>query len=373
LAGIFLHVRYDTFVHEMAVEKITIETFLQIADLYPVLDVRSPGEYLHAHIPGAISFPLFSDEERSVVGTIYKQRSREDAIKAGLEYFGPKMRKMIEKVESLTQKSAGDKKTIVVHCWRGGMRSAAIAWLLDLYGFRVFTLAGGYKSFRRWALAQMENNWPVRILGGHTGSGKTITLKELSQAGESVIDLEEIASHRGSSFGALGMPAQPSQEMFENQFALSLFRSNLRLKPGQKIWLEDESQRIGTVNIPNAFWTYMRKQDLLFLEIPFEARLDHLIDIYGKWNKGDLAAAITRIQKRLGGLEAKTALGHLVENDLRECFRVLLQYYDKQYQKSLRSRDFPETTVTYLECPRAADQKNVDLIKKIIHHEREQS
>ena len=154
----------------MALQKINIEEFLSLAKQYRVLDVRSPGEYAHAHIPAALNLPLFNDEERKQVGTAYKQQSRETAIKTGLDYFGVKMRKMVEEVEEIVgggQSAAGNQQLIVgeeqtiasklltgncvlLHCWRGGMRSAAVAWLLDLYGYNVFTLAGGYKAYRKW-------------------------------------------------------------------------------------------------------------------------------------------------------------------------------------------------------------------------------
>ncbi|MFZ1858338.1 MAG: rhodanese-like domain-containing protein, partial [Chitinophagaceae bacterium] len=135
----------------MAIEKLHIEKFLELAKQHPVVDVRSPGEYAHAHIPGAYSLPLFTDEERKLVGTAYKQQSREQAIKIGLDFFGGKMRKMVEEVEQFgirsselnsanTQLKTQHSKTVLVHCWRGGMRSAGVAWLLDLYGFKVYTL-----------------------------------------------------------------------------------------------------------------------------------------------------------------------------------------------------------------------------------------
>ncbi|MEI2739338.1 MAG: tRNA 2-selenouridine(34) synthase MnmH [Chitinophagaceae bacterium] len=206
----------------MAIEKIHIEQFLELAKQHPVLDVRSPGEYKHAHIPGAHSLPLFTDEERKVVGTAYKQESREQAIKLGLDFFGLKMRKMVEEVEQLSP----DSKTVLVHCWRGGMRSAGIAWLLDLYGFKVYTLIGGYKKFRNYVLDTFKLPFQLNILGGYTGSGKTELLKALREKGEKVIDLEGIANHKGSAFGNIGMPAQPGQEMFENILATELRKSN---------------------------------------------------------------------------------------------------------------------------------------------------
>ncbi|MGL6269659.1 MAG: tRNA 2-selenouridine(34) synthase MnmH, partial [Chitinophagaceae bacterium] len=218
----------------MAIEKIQIQQFISLSGNYPVLDVRSPGEYLHAHIPGAYSLPLFTDQERAVVGTLYKQEGREVAIKAGLDYFGVKMRRLIEEITqqypalipkgSKQQKNAAE-KPILVYCWRGGMRSAGVAWLLDLYGFKVFTLAGGYKSFRNWGLRQFIDPGPIQILGGYTGSGKTDLLHHIqTKKGSNIIDLEGLANHKGSAFGAIGLLPQPTQEMFENKLALEIFR-----------------------------------------------------------------------------------------------------------------------------------------------------
>lgn len=134
----------------MAITKLTIAPFLAAAQDHLVLDVRSPGEYQHAHIPGAQLLALFTDEERKIVGTAYKQQSRQKAIKIGLQFFGPKMVGMIEQVEQwcAARNKEAERPTVLVHCWRGGMRSAGVAWLLDLYGFNVITLVGGYKTYR---------------------------------------------------------------------------------------------------------------------------------------------------------------------------------------------------------------------------------
>lgn len=322
----------------MAVTKIDIAEFLSMTGL-PVIDVRSPQEYTHAHIPNALSMPLFNDEERKVVGTTYKQISREQAIKIGLDYFGPKMRRMVEHIEELVKDSPS--KQIVVHCWRGGMRSAAVAWLLDLYGFKVYTIIGGYKAFRTWVLDHLSKDRDYTILGGYTGSAKTEILQALKYKGETVIDLEGIAHHKGSAFGAIGQEPQPSQEMFENILALQIKEAG-----DKNIWLEDESQRIGLVNIPHLMWEVIRKKPVCFLEIPFEVRLNHILDTYGKLNKGELAGAIIRIKKRLGGLETKTALSFLAEDNMIECFRILLTYYDKLYAKALLNRPDPKPSTT---------------------------
>lgn len=354
----------------MGVEKLPVELFLQLSKQFPVIDVRSPGEYLHAHIPGAINLPLFNDEERKVVGTLYKQKSREEAIKAGLDYFGPKMRGIVEFVETLTGKQSAKENgnrdnTVLVHCWRGGMRSGAIAWLLDLYGFKIFTLTGGYKRYRNHVLSIFDHPIPVHILGGYTGSGKTGTLKELQTHGESIIDLESLAKHKGSAFGNINMPSQPTQEMFENLLATKIMELN---KAGM-VWVEDESQRIGLVNIPAGFWKQMRTAPVFFLDIPFEERLNHLVNEYGGLNKEKMRDAITRIQKRLGPQETKNALSFLEENDMKACFRILLKYYDKYYIKALHNRDNIEALIQTLPCETVRPENVKTLLNQLKIHE----
>lgn len=329
----------------MAIEKIDIETFLTLSQNIPVFDVRSPAEYAHAHIPGAISLPLFTDEERKVVGTLYKQKSRQLAIKAGLDFFGVKMKTMVEEVEihfKNTNRSLvpEDNPALIVHCWRGGMRSAGVAWLLDLYGFRVYTISGGYKAYRKWSLAQFEKKYPMKILGGYTGSGKTLLIEEFEKLGKPVIDLEGLAGHRGSAFGNIGMPKQPSQEMFENMLALCLYKNLQKAtETNDSIWLEDESQRIGDVNIPIPIWKQMRDAYLFFLDIPFEERLLQVLNMYGNLDKMKMINAIIRIKKRLGGLDAKDAVNAFMEDRIEDCFRILLRYYDKWYTKGMETRE----------------------------------
>lgn len=318
----------------MAVKRISIAEFLLLAQEHPVADVRSPAEFEHAHIPGAFSLPLFSNDERAVVGTTYKQQSREDAIKIGLDYFGPRMKAIVIEVENILQQK--NTKTILVHCWRGGMRSAAIAWLLDLYGFTVYTLQGGYKAFRNWVLQQFEIKYPLQIIGGYTGSGKTEALLAMKKKGIVVVDLEGLANHKGSAFGSLGLPAQPSTEMFENLLALELRQAVHKLEHAnqQCIWIESESQRIGNINLQSSFFKQMKEAPYLFIDIPFEERLKFIMEWYGKFDKSELINAIIRIRKRLGGLDTKLAVNFLLEDNVEACFSILLKYYDKYYDKS---------------------------------------
>ena len=339
----------------MNYSRILIHEFLQQKGL--LVDVRTPSEYGHAHIPGAVNLPIFDDEERKIVGTTYKQNSRETAIKIGLDFFGPKMRKMVEEVEGLAPRASN----IRLYCWRGGMRSAAIAWLLNMYGFKVSVLMGGYKSFRNLVLQTFEQPYTFHVLGGFTGSGKTEVLQELKSKSERVIDLEAIASHKGSAFGSIGMPKQPSQEMFENNLAIELLHYSQLSTHRSPIWLEDESQRIGAVNIPAAFWKNMRQSPVYFLDIPFEERLIHLVSEYGNCDKAILSAAIERISKRLGGLETKNALTALAEDKIKECFAILLRYYDKHYLKGLHNRENLEQLLTKISCEKV-DSNNANLL-----------
>lgn len=359
------------FPKHLFLEKLNIASFLELANGALLLDVRSPSEYRHASLPGAINLPLFSDEERAVVGTAYKQQSRQQAIKIGLDYFGPKMRKMVEEVESLLfhrsmpdgEKTTGNthpqKNTVLLYCWRGGMRSGAVGWLLNLYGFDVKILTGGYKSFRRWVLEKFTQPYRLNVLGGYTGSGKTQMLKALAAEGEPVIDLEALAGHKGSAFGHIGMPPQPSQEMFENLLAVSLetvsgeFHMHAQHQPSvatAPVWVEDESQRLGSINIPAPFWQTMRRSPVFFLDIDFEERLKHIVEEYGACPQQKLAEGILRISKRLGGLETKKAIACLNEDNVQACFRLLLEYYDKQYLKALHNRENLSALLTTISC-----------------------
>lgn len=365
---------------QMGVEKIHIEQFMELAKEYPVLDVRSPGEYNHAHIPGACSLPLFSDEERKLVGTTYKQQSREAAIKIGLEYFGPKMRKMVEEVESIIKSRepgpmTKDSRLVLVHCWRGGMRSGAVSWLLDLYGFKVYTLTGGYKKYRNYVLDTFRLPFQFNILSGYTGSGKTELLKTLKEKGETVIDLEDIAKHKGSAFGSIGMPQQPGQEMFENILAQSLNGDRSQgaeagTTPSDPthhtsgIWLEDESQRIGHVNIPNDLWATMRQSPVYFLDIPFEERLKHIVQEYGGLDQEKMIGAIERISQKLGNLNAKTAILLLKEGKITESFEILLKYYDKFYFRSLHNREGLNSLLHTVNCISTTPENADELLRQ---------
>jgi tRNA 2-selenouridine synthase len=354
----------------MAVQKISIEAYTQNAADQITIDVRSPLEFEHAHIPGAYSLPLFNNEQRAIVGTTYKKQSRENAIKIALPMFGDKMLQMVNEVETwvnaFQEGHHGVKPSIIVHCWRGGMRSAAVAWLLDLYGFKVTQLIGGYKAYRNWIIAHFEKQIELKVIGGYTGSGKTEILHALKAKGENIIDLEGLANHKGSSFGAIGQAKQPSQEMFENilGYALSKFSHTRKC-----IWVEDESQRIGTVMVPSPFFKLIRNSTCYFVHIPFDKRLQFIIKQYGAFDKADLIGATQRIQKRLGGLETKNTIQFLDNGEIEAAFTILLNYYDKWYEKISKpevASKYPKLKLVKWDAADVNASKNAELLLALI-------
>lgn len=298
---------------------------------YPILDVRAPVEFAQGHVPGALNLPLFTDEERARIGTTYKQVSQERAVHLGLEFFGPKMSALVKKAQKLAQG-----KEVRLHCWRGGMRSGAVLWLLELAGFKVHLLDKGYKEYRRDVLASFETPRSWRVLGGLTGSGKTDVLHALAAGppAQPVLDLEGLANHKGSAFGAIGQPAQPTQEQFENNLAAAL----AALPVDAPVWVEDESRQIGRLTIPPALFAQLRTAPRWVLEVPRAARVAKLATEYGAEDPAELAAAIERLHKRLGGLATQQALDAVEAGDFAQMVGLMLEYYDKTYTYGLAQR-----------------------------------
>lgn len=304
--------------------------FLQASRRLPIIDVRSPGEYNHAHIPGAINIPLFSNEERAEVGTCYKQRGRDVAVRLGLEMVGPKLALFVNRADAIAPE-----REVLVHCWRGGMRSGSFAWLLKTAGFKVYTLEGGYKAYRNHVLASFSRPQNLIILGGHTGSGKTDILHELAKIGEQIIDLEAIAHHKGSAYGAIGQLPQPSSEQFENL----LHQQWNTLDPRQRVWLEGESRHIGACFIPLAFWHQMQQPtQFVFVDLPKNLRIQRLVREYACYEHSLLQKATERIKKRLGGQHYNAAIEALERHDYTTVADISLNYYDKAYLYELSQR-----------------------------------
>lgn len=337
------------------VKQYSLPDFLEKAKSTVVIDVRTPLEFVQGHIPGAVNIPIFTNEERVIVGTTYKQKGRQPAILLGFELTGPKWANFIRQAEEL----APDKK-VLVHCWRGGMRSGAMAWAFDLYGFEVGTLKGGYKAFRGSNIRSFSEKYNFRILSGGTGSAKTETLAELKNLGEQVIDLEDLAQHQGSSFGSMGKLIQPSQEQFENLFAVKL----QEMDKTKTIWLEDESVTIGRRVIPKPIWEQMRNTEVLKLEISKSERITFLTSQYGALDKDFLKAAVLGIAKKLGPLETKLTLQAIDEGRMRDFITQVLVYYDKTYQKGINRRN--QEVIKTLACKQINPTENAKAILNAI-------
>ncbi len=306
-----------------------IESFLDFSE--PVLDVRSPSEYLQGHIPAAISFPLFSDEERAGVGTLYKKKGGQAALKLGLDLVGPKLASFVEKGEKLASPSGHFR----IYCARGGMRSSSLHWLLETAGFRCTRLSGGYKAFRRWTLDQFEKEYQLSVLGGLTGSGKTEKLLQLEREGEQVLNLEEFASHRGSSFGHLGCAEQPSCEHFENLIAVKLSQFD----PDKTIWIEDESRMIGKCRIPQGLWGQMSLGKLIWLSCPKEERIERLSRHYTHHPEEEMVQATLKLAKKLGAVKTGQIIEYIQNHHFETAISTLLDYYDQAYSYSCQKRE----------------------------------
>jgi tRNA 2-selenouridine synthase len=330
------------------VNRTSVDEFLGLAIDHPVFDARTPSEFDQGHIPGAINLPLFSDEERAEVGTLYKQQGRREAILHGLDVVGPKMRWLVEEVE----KQADPPGPVLLHCWRGGMRSSSVGWLLETYGFEVTVLEGGYKAYRKHVRETFETELPgLVVLGGLTGCGKTEVLHELRSLGEQIIDLEGMANHRGSSFGGIERN-EVTQQQFDNDFAAVIEE----LDPSQTVWVEDESRMVGRCRVPVAFFEQKKVAPLVCLEMPDEARLERLVEEYGEHPEDELVEAFERIKKRLGGKRFQIALEAIEEGDLRTACHEALRYYDKAYGYGLDERDGPiESRLTFDQRPSSAE------------------
>lgn len=313
-------------------EALTLHDFIKTPGV--IFDVRSPAEFCQGRIPGAVNLPLFTNIERAAVGTSYKHEGKQEAIDLGLKLVGPKLANFI--AQAREQAPSGLAK---IHCWRGGMRSAAMAWLLGFTGMQTATLSGGYKVFRTWALNLLAKQYHLIILGGMTGSGKTHILHALKSLNAQVLDLEACAHHRGSSYGMLGMGNQPSNEQFENEIAVNLSSFDI----SQPIWVEDESRQIGSCTIPSPFFTQMSKAPLILIEVPIEERLARLNEEYGKAPPEHLANATKRIEKRLGGQRTKLILDAISAGNLQDAIEMVLKYYDGAYGHN-RNRDARQTT-----------------------------
>lgn len=306
----------------MTSKALSIIQFLNNSSNELIIDVRAPIEFEKGHITNAINIPLFEDVERAEIGTLYKQQGKEIAVNRGLEIVSPKLVPFVNQVKSLTKN-----KKVFIYCFRGGMRSNSFAWLMNTSGLDATILEGGYKNYRNHVLNYFENEKKIVIIGGMTGSGKTDLLKKLDKIDFQIIDLEKLANHKGSAFGSINEEKQKPQQIFEN----NLFHQLSLLDTEKLILIEDESQSIGYNKIPHAFWLQMKKAPIIKLDIPFELRVQKLVQDYTTTNIDALKICVKKIEQNLGTQNAILCLKYLDENNLTDVARLTLKYYDKAY------------------------------------------
>jgi tRNA 2-selenouridine synthase len=305
---------------------ISIEEILTLRDQLPLIDVRSEGEFAEGHIRGAMNIPLLNNEERIIVGTAYKKQGQQTAIKEGFRLVGPRLLDIINETEK-----AADGREVLVHCWRGGMRSNNFCQFIGMAKIKSRSLKGGYKAYRQLALQTFQKPLQLVLITGCTGSGKSEVLRALAQQGEQVLDLEAMANHKGSAFGGLMLPPQPTTEQFHND----LFEAMLKLDLTKPIWVEDESITIGKVSLPVDFWRHMQASPLVQMHVSKELRIKRLVNEYGIADKQEFSSAMDKITKRLGGQHLKAAKASLAEGNMAATIDILLTYYDKYYLGSI--------------------------------------
>lgn len=294
----------------------------------PLVDVRSPKEYSHARIPDAVSIPLFDDSERAEVGTLYTHSGKVPAVQRGLELVGPKLKGFTDRALALGSEE------ILVHCWRGGMRSSSLAWLFGTVGLKCHVLTGGYKAYRNYVLDTFTREYDLCVVGGCTGSGKTDLLKELRIRGGQVLDLEQLANHKGSAFGSLGEDPQPSVEMFENMLSEVLDAFD----PAFPVFVEDESRNVGKVVVPQGLWEQMKKARMIIVQTDRDIRMDRIMRDYACYPPEEIAGSILKIEKRMGRERCREAYGLCLGGDVRAAAELCLEYYDRLYLSQLEKR-----------------------------------
>jgi tRNA 2-selenouridine synthase len=307
--------------------QIELAEFLTLRNQLPVVDVRSEDEFQEGHIRSAINIPLLNNEERIAVGTDYKQKGQAEAIRTGFRLVGPRLHDIVMHAHQTSME-------MIVHCWRGGMRSSNFCQFVGMGGVKTHQLKGGYKVYRQHAVESFAKPFQFFVVGGCTGSGKSEILQALSRRGEQIIDLEGLANHKGSAFGGLMMPAQPTTEQFQNE----LFEEINKLDLNKRIWIEDESIAIGKIFLPNDLWQTMKTSKVVEMKVDKSVRVERLVREYGGADKQEFLQAMINITQRLGGQHFNAAKERLMENDMFSTIDILLTYYDKAYLRGLEKK-----------------------------------
>ncbi|MDP2009834.1 MAG: tRNA 2-selenouridine(34) synthase MnmH [Phenylobacterium sp.] len=320
-----------------------------------IIDVRSPGEFAEDHVPGAENLPVLDDAERADVGTIYVQESRFLARRIGAALVARNIARHLE--NALADRPASFQP--LIYCWRGGQRSTAMATILSQVGWPVWLLTGGYKTYRRAVNARLYDEAPALnlvLLDGHTGTAKTEILARLAGQGVQTLDLEALASHRGSLFGAVAGHPQPSQKLFESRLLAALDQ----LDPSRPIVVEAESSKIGERMTPPAVWKAMQTAPRIVIQAPREARARYLVEAYRDViaDRAELEEAFSRLpvypgQKRLENWRGLADAGAF--EDLAGA--LMEHHYDPAYDRSARKDERPRLGIVELADLGAANQE----------------
>jgi len=324
----------------MALRRMTADDMLaRWADFDAIIDARSESEFALDHLPGAVNWPALNDEQRVLVGTEYKQVSPFEARKRGAVLVA---RNIAAHIERELPQTARDWRPLV-YCWRGGQRSGALATVLDQIGFQVQVLEGGYREFRRAVLGQLDTlpaGLNLVAVCGRTGSGKSRLLHALAAAGAQVLDLEDLACHRGSVLGPLPDRPQPSQKAFETQVWNALRGFN----PVRPVFVESESRTIGRLRVPEALLLRLRASPCVQLQMPLTARVDFLLEDYAHFAR-DVDTFCQRLDalREVCGAEVVQAWqAQARDGALADVVRQLLvQHYDPIYTRSMQ-RNFAQ-------------------------------
>ena len=331
----------------------------ELLDNHCLVDARTPLEFSEDHIPGAINVPLLTNEERVEIGTLYKQQGAHIARIRGLELTAARFPAIVAEIAAA---AAG--RPILVYCWRGGLRSKTIATILELTGYPVQQLTGGYKAFRNHVSAQFEAfrpPGPLVVLHGMTGIGKTTLLNLLTNRGESVVDLEGLAEHRGSAFGSLGL----SQEnLTQKRFETLVWDAFRKLPANRPVFIEGESRRIGRMTLPGNLYDVMQESFKVWCSASLETRVSRLTEEYGlKVYEDGLKTALEKIKKKLGGVKYAEIAGYLERWEMEPFMtELIVSYYDQLYYKV---REWQEDMTLSLEDFDAAAEELVTRVSRI--------
>lgn len=311
-----------------------------LAQFDMIIDVRSPGEFAQDHLPGAVNLPVLSDVERAEIGATYVQDSRFNARRRGAAYVA---RNVAAHLESALADRDGSFAPLI-YCWRGGMRSSAMATIFDQVGWRTTLLTGGYRTYRRYVTRRLYDetlSLSFVLLDGRTGSAKTEMLGLLEAQDLQTLDLEGLASHRGSLFGALAGRPQPSQKSFESQLLAKLDG----LDPSRPVIAEAESSKIGDRMVPPALWNRMIHAPRIELRAERPDRARYLVAAYADLISDPVAlqAAMDRMPVTPSA-ERRAAWRSMIQAgafaDLADAIMAL--HYDPAYDRSQRKHERPQ-------------------------------